>query len=795
MPQNQLDLRPVDNEPLDLQPLDIQPVNQPTMNTPEIPQESSWWRWMIDPIEERKTEGGILDAVAALPDIGRNLLSQPGATLRGLGEGMWEGVKSFSPLDIASMATTGGTMAAGRAGLPLISRGLGLLDVGLSAPTVAAGATHFNENPLLGTAEMAGGALGLGLGARGLRNTARSIAPDVDAAPATRQLDVRPAESTSEVDDMIRQLGVQSDESMEIVDPFSGRVNNASGTAGGGSAEEILRQQGMQNRGDRFVVYDRTGQRRVIAGVDAQDYRVRQGETFGIEHSDGSFTKYDDLGGKVPENVYKNPLAEPGGNKTPPPPDGGPPIEPLDPESSMPIIRRINDKDHPQAGVIREVWNLARGLMPVDLPFITSAGLRQGLSQIGTKRWFEAWVPSIKSYGSRRFFEAHRELLKADPLMTRPVVPVMKENGTPLIRGGRVVFKETPSIAEQAGVKLTDLDNLTAREETIRSTWAEKIPVYGRLIAGNNRAYTAYINDLRLSTFRNFYEAMPDKNNMVALRQLGDAVNTFTGRGPLKIDIPSSTTMFGREVHIPQRTFRIGETNITLGGGKEKSLEKYASGLSEVLFAPKLIASRMQMLNPTNYIFTQPQVRREYLRSALRTAGAWMSFAALGKQLGADVVLDPTNSDFGKVKIGDFRLDPAGGFQQFLVLASRLGSNEYTSSTSGRTQEMGQGFTSQTRGSVAQNFIANKLHPSLKFLYDAMFANQNRQFGILDRTAQLAMPMITEDLMELAKTNPLLVPFLAPLVSAGMGAQFYTGDDFNEPKYVPRERDIVLGGE
>lgn len=453
-----------------------------------------------------------------------------------------------------------------------------------------------------------------------------------------------------------------------------------------------------------------------------------------------------------------------------PPPINEPPVQPLSPNAE-PIIIKMKDTSPEQAGIVREAWNVSRGLMSVDLPFITSAGLRQGFPMIGTKAWFEAWGPSIKSYGSKAFHEAHAELLRADPLMQRRTQPALKTDGTQYFSKGRPVLKEIPSIAEEAGVVLTDIKSLTTREESIRSQLAERIPIYGRHVAANNRAYTAYINDLRLSTFRNFYEAMPDKNNIVALKQLGDAANTFTGRGPLKTMVPFS-------------------------GGKEVSLEKYASGLAEALFAPKLIASRLQMLNPVNYVMTNPQVRKEYVKAALRTAGAWMTFAAAGKLVGAEVSLDPTNTDFGKIKIGNIRFDPGAGFQQFIVYLARMSSNQYTSSTTEKTQEMGVKYNSPTRGSVTQNFVANKAHPSAKFFYDAGFANSSRQFGVFDRMVQMAVPMITGDLIDISREQPELLPIFAPLMSAGLGTQFYTGEkgEMNKPMFIPRANDIVLGG-
>jgi hypothetical protein len=445
------------------------------------------------------------------------------------------------------------------------------------------------------------------------------------------------------------------------------------------------------------------------------------------------------------------------------------PFKPISTQAE-PLLRKIVDKEPEKAGPIREAWNLSRGLMAVDLPFITSAGFRQALPLIGTKNWAKAWIPSVQSYGSTKAFEAHRAMLNADPLVQRKIVPVMNQEGKQQIQAGRPVYKETPSITEQAGLRFTDLKNLSSREESIRSTLAEKIPGWGKVVKASNRAYTAYLNDLRLGAFRNMYEAMPDKNNMVALKQLGDAVNTFTGAGPLRTTLP---------------------------GGKEISAERYVSGLSEVLFAPRLIASRMQMLNPANYTMTQPQVRKEYLKSALRTAGAWTSVAGLASMSGmGEVTLDPRSADFGKVRIGNTRLDPAGGFQQFMVLAARMASNQFTSTIEPReTQTLGEEFGGKTRGSLLQDFVTNKLHPSAKYFYDSVFADRYKSFGVMDRAIQLAVPMLSKDLLEIAKESPELLPGIAALTSAGMGTQHYSGvGEFDAPLVLPREYDIVLGG-
>lgn len=79
------------------------------------------------------------------------------------------------------------------------------------------------------------------------------------------------------------------------------RSPNASGESAA-SGEAISRQEGMKNRGEKYVVYDKAGNKREIIGPEGVDYNPQSGETYGKETPRG-FIKLTDNGGKVPEDV------------------------------------------------------------------------------------------------------------------------------------------------------------------------------------------------------------------------------------------------------------------------------------------------------------------------------------------------------------------------------------------------------------------------------------------------------------------------------------------------------------
>lgn len=368
------------------------------------------------------------------------------------------------------------------------------------------------------------------------------------------------------------------------------------------------------------------------------------------------------------------------------------------------------DRKLPNA--LSEAVNLPKSLQAsMDL----SAPFRQGIGLIHRGEWWRAWDDMVKSFGSENMFNAVQEGIRTSPHF---------------------------ELSQEAGLALTDLTHLSSREEQFMSNWAERIPVIGRGVRASNRAYVGFLNKLRSDTFNNLVDSAiaagrNPKEDLSLAHELAGYVNTATGRGNLG------------------------------------SLERYATGLNNALFSPRFIKSRIDMLNPATYIKADPLVRKEYLKSALAITSMGTTMGQLARMAGAEVSGEPTSADFGKIKIGNTRIDPFGGFQQYFTLLYRLASNSTTSSTTGKSYELGSKFGRSTSKDILEQFAINKAAPIPHFVYQWLNQTKKRPFDLTPEVARLFAPMMIQDIVDVAKDNPALLPITIPASATGFGVQSY----------------------
>jgi hypothetical protein len=171
----------------------------------------------------------------------------------------------------------------------------------------------------------------------------------------------------------------------------------------------------------------------------------------------------------------------------------------------------------------------------------------------------------------------------------------------------------------------------------------------------------------------------------------------------------------------------------------------------------------------------------------------------IAKAAGAEVGMNPTSSDFLKIKVGNIRIDPLAGFQQYIRAASQIIAGKYTSVSTGQTKELGEGYKPLTKLDIAGRIVQSKLSPVASFATTLAKGQdwQGNHINIPKEVLSRFVPMVIADTVELAKDNPSLLP-LEALGVLGLGVQTYKPQSYQEKmqsKYNENIRkNLNLGG-
>lgn len=398
------------------------------------------------------------------------------------------------------------------------------------------------------------------------------------------------------------------------------------------------------------------------------------------------------------------------------------------------LIRTIRSKRSAFAkgkDIITEIVNLPRALMSsLDL----SAVLRQAVIPTVTHpfRARKAMSEMFRQVFSQKNFEGWLSALKQTPEYKR-----MKDAGLYIAEPNKL-----------AG-------GLAEREEAFMSAFAEKIP----WVKASERAYVSYLNKTRVDMF-NQIAAKFDKEGIATkanLSSLAEFVNSATGRGNLK------------------------------------RLENEAQTLNNVFFSPRLMKARLDFLNPVWYAKQTPAVRKEAIKSFAQFVGIGTTILGAVSMLGGDkisVETDPRSSDFGKIRIGDIRMDIWGGFQQFVTLFSQLISGERKSTNSGEVYELDPAqFPYTGRLGRTIDFGRSKLSPFVSTIID-MLEGENvvgEETTIKREIAESVTPLYLQDIVGIIRElGPESILTVGVPGLFGVGVQKYDhGKDIGNP-FLPK---------
>ena len=330
-----------------------------------------------------------------------------------------------------------------------------------------------------------------------------------------------------------------------------------------------------------------------------------------------------------------------------------------------------------------------------------SAPLRQGLLSLGGHpvRWTKTTGPAFRAALSGDYeagLRSRRENHKNYGLFTGQTDVAAGEGGG-------------------FGLHQTDPDGMMSdREEAFMSRFlqkmpdrAGKIPVIGAtakpLLRGagklmgypirfSDRGYNSFLNELRFNLMNDAWESWK-----------------ASGKGFDKNGKPTAETV--QDAKHLARWF-----NISTGRGDLGAAEPLAPLLSNILFSPRLAAARLETPYELFRLDHSMRVKQHVVRDVAGTTMLGTTVLGLAAMAGADVDLDPTSSDFGRIQVGNSRVDIWGGFQPLVRTMFRLGQMRRKSTGTGKSTDLDAGGAANEIWS----FWRNKLAPVPGFGADVL---------------------------------------------------------------------------
>jgi len=283
------------------------------------------------------------------------------------------------------------------------------------------------------------------------------------------------------------------------------------------------------------------------------------------------------------------------------------------------------------------------------------------------------------------------------------------------------------------GAKLSD------REEMFASRVAQKIPG----VARSERHMVVGLNLLRAGVFDEFVRTNPAATD-ADLRAVADFINVASGRGNLE------------------------------------SMGNATKVLSELFFSPRFAISRLQAAGSVVKHWKNPAARKMIAKNYASYVGFGMSVMGLAKLAGFEVGLDPEDSDFGKIIIGNTRFDVWGGSAQLARLMAGIvmaGGRTVTGKPPRKDVNLYRDIG---------RFFLYKLSPQVTFPVDVIGGKNviGKDVTPTQAVVERIVPMFLRDVKEVMENekDPKKVLGLSAGAFLGAGISSYD-DEMKRPRY------------
>lgn len=279
--------------------------------------------------------------------------------------------------------------------------------------------------------------------------------------------------------------------------------------------------------------------------------------------------------------------------------------------------------------------------------------------------------------------------------------------------------------------------NMAQREELFYNRLIDKFPAPMRKVFdASEEAATIFINKLR-----------SDVTNNVARKWIRE------GLSPTDPEFIQDLNIFGNYV------------NRATGYGNLGDLEKSVGLLNTVFYGAR---RNISMVQAPGYLFnSSARVRVEAWKDFMGLFGMGASTLALAKLAGIGDVntFNPDSADWGKLKIGNTRLDIWGGYQQLARTVYKMADGEYKN---------GPNFQDFWKNALP--FLGNKLSPQAGAAVSTLPEGVRRPIQPVDRPFKLTdalAPLAWQGLVQAVKEDGAVAGAIAATGIVGMGSQTY----------------------
>ncbi len=291
---------------------------------------------------------------------------------------------------------------------------------------------------------------------------------------------------------------------------------------------------------------------------------------------------------------------------------------------------------------------------------------------------------------------------------------------------------------------------MAAKEEPFASNLAQRLPFVRR----SERAFTTYLNEMRMSAYEAAYGAMTAQGATPAqFKLLGSFINMASGRGTLPAN-----------------------------------LDRYAPVLNTVLFSARYQMSTLQLPKQLGRMLLSknPYMRKEAAKALITFVGGGAALLGLLKSTGSKVEIDPRSGDFGKIVIGKTRLDIWRGYVQYARFVAQMLVGERKSAYGNMNKAQ--------RGEIASRFLQSKVSPAFGLMVDLLKGESymgeplfNETTGFIKTARDRLLPLALQDVidaMEQSGTNGL---WTAAPATLGIGVLTYVNDLVRVKEKIARE--------